>query len=67
MLRHLVVAIMAMAGDPTWSRPIICIGIAGALLAIVYLLMLPIELPAWPIYATLGVAATVGFIWDGRS
>lgn len=67
MLRHLVVAIMASVGDPTWNRQSICIGIAAVLLAIVYLLVLPVELPAWPIYAVLGVAAAIGFIWERRS
>jgi len=67
MLRHLVIAIMALVGDAAWSRPVICIAIAAAFLAIVYLLALPVELPEWPIYTVLGVAAAIGFIWDRYS
>lgn len=67
MLRHLVIAIVALVGYPTWGRPSLCVGIAAVLLAISYWLALPTELPTWPIYVTLGVAAGIGFIWDHRS
>ena len=64
MLKHLVIALLAFIGDPTYlMRFWISVVLGGCLVAFVYWLV-PGELPMWPGAVVLLLAAATGVAWE---
>ena len=65
MLRHLVVVVLALFGDPTYLlRVWLSLMVGGGLVAFGYWFALPETLPIWPALVAIIVAALIGIAWE---
>lgn len=65
MLRHLVVVVLGLFGDPTYlARVWFSLLVGACLVALGYWFALPRVLPMWPGVVAILVAAVVGVAWE---
>lgn len=68
MLRHLVVVVLALFGDPTYlARVWVSILMGAVLVAMGYWFFFPRVLPMWPGAVAILIAAVVGVAWEHAS
>jgi hypothetical protein len=68
MLKYLVVAVVALIGDPTYLlRVWVSMLLGPGLVAMGYWFALPRVLPIWPAIVVLVIAALVGILWERQA
>lgn len=67
-IRELLIVVMVIfLGDLVFGlRLLVPILIAFGAAGVLYVLMLPTELPLWPAIANLAVGGVVGLVWEHR-